>query len=200
MAAQVADTATTRRQTPFGVIAVLGLILTGCSAITFSARPSAPPSSSATASPTGDPTPPNDRVVIDCSIILSDAHAAELTPSLTPVPAFTPSPGTLGATMVAEGGRPCGWGAGATASLEVVAAIPTPAGLTTAKKAAASTGQLAHFTQADAAYFEIADGIGRAQIFMGSYWIEVASSTFTTAEQAENVYSVVINDLRSAGG
>ena len=180
-------------------IASLGLILTGCSIVGDPVPPSSPVPSTSSAS-TPDPSPATDKVVINCNLVLSDAHAAGLSPSVRPIPTFAPAAGTLGATMVEQGGRPCGWGAESAASLEVVVAIPTAAGLVTAKTSAASTGQVADAPQADAAYFEIASGWGRAQIFLGSYWIEVASPAFTTPQQAEDVYSSVISDLRSAGG
>ncbi|HEU0205072.1 MAG TPA: hypothetical protein VFQ74_00040 [Pseudolysinimonas sp.] len=187
------------RPTSVLVIAALGLILTGCSVEAGPARsrPTAPLSSSAT---TADPSPAALKVVINCNLVLSDAHAAALSPSVRPIPTFAPAAGTLGAKMVEQGGRPCGWGAESTASLEVVVAIPTAAGLAAAKMSAASTGQIANAAHASAAYFEVAGGWGRAQIFMGSYWIEVASPAFTTPEQAEGVYSSVIADVRSAGG
>ena len=131
--------------------------------------------------------------------MLSDAHAAALTPPLTPVPNYLPASGSLGASMVAQGGQSCGW-SGDGSSLEVVVAIPFAAGLRAARAAATSTGQPSDALQADSVFFEVSDGVGRAQIFMGSEWFEVASPAFATPDEAESVYALVISDLRSAGG
>lgn len=140
-----------------------------------------------------------ERVVINCNLIVTDDDAARLTPPLTPVAGYTPAAGTLGATMVAGGAQPCGWGLGSTASLEVVVAIPGYAAFKAAE-AAASTGQVAPSQRGDKIYFQVTDGVGRAQVFIGRYWIEVASAAFTTPEQAQTVYGVVVSNLRSAGG
>ena len=194
------ETSPARRSATVITLAALAAVLAGCSPLSTS--PSTAPAAASTSSPSAAPdaTPTSNTVVIDCDLVLSDADAAGLTPSLKPIPSFAPAAGTLGAAMVEQGGRPCGWGAESAASLEAVVAIPTPAGLAAAKKAASSTGQVTDAGQSDAAYFEVTNGVGRAQIFMGSYWIEVASPAFTTADQAESVYSLVIHDLRSAGG
>jgi hypothetical protein len=132
--------------------------------------------------------------------MLTDEHAAELAPPLTPMPGYVPAAGTLGAAMVAQGGQACGWQSGSAWALEVVAALPSDTGLASAEKAA-SHGEKAPAPLARAAYFTVGDdGIGRAQIFMGSYWIEVASPAFTTADEAEAIYYQVIRTFRSAGG
>lgn len=179
-------------------VLVLAGALAGCTAGQPGAAPPSPATATTSAAvPSADPTPA--PVVMNCNLVIMDADAARLTPPLTAVPGYTPAAGTLGATMVAQGAQPCGWGTGPTASVEVVVAIPTAKGLTAAK-AAASTGQVAPSLRGDTVYFQVTDGVGRAQIFIGSYWIEVASATFTTAEEAEAVYDVVIRDLRSAGG
>jgi hypothetical protein len=172
--------------------------LAGCAAGTGVSTPSAPATAaSETATPSAHPTP--ERIIINCNLVMTDADAARLTPPLIPVAGYAPAAGTLGATMVAGGAQHCGWGTGSTASVEVVVAIPTAKGLIAAK-AAASTGQVAPSLRGDTIYFQVTDGVGRAQVFIGSYWIEVASAAFTTPEEAEAVYDVVIRDLRSAGG
>jgi len=176
---------------------VLASALAGCT-VGHGAVPSSPAATpSAVTIPTADPTPV--PVVISCNLIFTDADAAALTPPLTPVAGYTPAAGTLGATMVAGGAQHCGWGTGSTASLEVVVAIP-PAAEFEKAEAAASGGQVAPSLRGDTVYFQATDGVGRAQAFIGRYWIEVASAAFTTPEQAQTVYGVVIGNLRSAGG
>lgn len=188
------------RRTSLIAVAALALVLTGCSSLLGSTGTVAPQTTSPAGSPSTAAQPTPVPVVINCNLVLSDADAAGLTPSVKPIPTFAPAAGTLGATMVEQGARPCGWGAESAATLEVVVAIPTAAGLTAAKKAASSTGQVADPELSDGAYFEVVGGVGRAQVFIGSYWIEVASPDFATADQAASVYSLVIHDLRSAGG
>lgn len=190
------------RWTSLAGVVALASALAACSFVGTSGSPTSSPAASppaATAAP-ATPGPEHDHVIIDCNLVFADDQAAALTPPLIPVPTFAPAAGSLGAAMVDAGGKPCGWGTDATtASLEVVVAIPTETELTAAK-ASASTGQVAHSLRSDTIYFAVADGVGRAQVFFGSYWIEVASSAFTTPDQAEAVYDLVIQDLRSAGG
>lgn len=155
---------------------------------------------SETTTPTvSEPSPTSEQVALNCNLVISDSDAAALAPPLHPIPSFTPPSGTLQSLLVEHGGQPCGWGADSTASLQVIVAIPFASGLTAAKAAAAS-GQAIDVPQVDAAYFETSDGMGQAQIFMGSYWIDVASRTFTTADQAVDTCAVVVRNLRSAGG
>jgi hypothetical protein len=128
---------------------------------------------SPTITPTvSEPSPTSEKVVLNCNTVLSDSDAAALTPPLHPIPSFA-SP--------------------------VIVAIPFATELTAAKAAAAS-GEAVDVSQVDAAYFETSDGMGQVQIFMGSYWIDCASSAFTGADQAVETCSLVVSNLRGAGG
>jgi hypothetical protein len=155
---------------------------------------------SPTITPTvSEPSPTSEKVVLNCNTVLSDSDAAALTPPLHPIPSFASPVGTLETLLIEHGGQPCGWGAESTASLQVIVAIPFATELTAAKAAAAS-GEAVDVSQVDAAYFETSDGMGQVQIFMGSYWIDCASSAFTGADQAVETCSLVVSNLRGAGG
>ena len=152
------------------------------------------------ATPSGnEPSPTSEKVALNCNLVLTDGDAAALVPPLHPIPSFEPPSGTLPSLLVEHGGQPCGWGPESTASLQVIVAIPFATGLTAAKAAAAS-GQAVDVSQVDAAYFETSDGMGQVQIFMGSYWIDVASPAFTSADQALGACSLIVRNLRGAGG
>jgi hypothetical protein len=178
-----------RRVAAIATAALLAGLLSSCST---EASPTVTPSQS-------EPSPTSEKVALNCNLLLSDRDAAALTPPLHPIPAFGPPSGTLPSLLVEHGGQPCGWGVGSSASLQVVLAIPFASELTAAKAAAAS-GQAIDVPQVDAAYFEISDGMGQVQVFVGSYWIDIASPAFTTADQAVGTSELVVRNLRGAGG
>jgi len=178
-----------RNITVLGLVAASCLVLTGCSLGSGAApRSSAPPTQSR--------APLN----VECSLFLKDADAAALTPPLQPIPSYKPGPGTPEAAMVGQGGRACGWGTDSVASLVITLAIPGVHALAAARKAA-STGEPMSPPQVDVAYFARGtDGIGREQIFLGSEWLEIASPSFATADDAAAIDGRIILTWRSAGG
>ena len=168
--------------------------LSACSSLI----PTTPPPTTGAPAPRA-PSPTSEQIALNCDLMITDADAAAFTPPLHPIPSFVPSAGTLPSVLVQHGGQPCGWGADSAASLQVVVAVPFTSGLKAAK-AAAAAGQPVDLAQVDAAYFTTSDGMGQVQIFLGSYWIDVASPSFTSADQAQTVSALVVHNLRGAGG
>lgn len=181
-----------RRFTPAAVIGAAALLVSILSACTGQLPRTVPPTVS-------EPSPTSQQVTLDCDLFLTDRDAASLSPAVHPIPSFTPPSGSLEALLVDHGGQPCGWGADSSASLQVIVAIPFAPGLRAAKAAAAS-GQAIDVPQVDAAYFSTSAGMGHVQIFLGGYWIDVASPAFTTADQALSTSSLVVRNIRGAGG
>ncbi len=189
------------------LMVVAALALSGCRLIVKTVplgdagRPLGSPAASPTPAPSPSGKPTYGKVVMNCDLILSTAHAAELTPSLTPDPSYQPKAGSLGADMQAKGAHVCGWANKAkSASIEVALALGSPAAITLAEAAAAASGVTAPPAGAQAAYFTRVGKVGQAEIFLGSYWIETSSTSFDTAVTASDFYSVMLQDLRSAGG
>lgn len=178
-----------RRLAPIAAAALLAGLLAACST---EASPTVTPTLS-------EPSPTSEKVALNCNLLLSDRDAAASTPPLHPIPTFVPPSGTLPSLLVEHGGQPCGWGVDSSASLQVILAIPFASEFTAAKAAAAS-GQAIDVPQVDAAYFEISDGMGQVQVFFGSYWIDIASPAFTTPDRAVSMSTLVVRNLRSAGG
>jgi hypothetical protein len=183
-----------RRTIVLAATVVLALALAGCGALRPSADGPAPTDPDAT-----EPATPRP-VVIDCALLLSDADAAGLTPPLAPIASYTPTPGTLGATMAADGARVCGWGTGGAATLEIAAALPASKDLAAAKTAAETGGESLAPAQTDGGFFAVEGGVGRVQLFIGQWWIVISSSAFTESDKGALVSPHVIHDLRTAGG
>jgi hypothetical protein len=194
----------TRIGLTFAVIAVASITLTGC--VQGVASPVSTPSASrnihtptaASTSPAPEPTGP--RVTTTCDRILTAAQVYAYNPNVVADTAYSPKPGSLPASMKANGALACGWiNETSRVELEVTVTIATASELTAAK-AVAAKGASVHTDSADLAYFAVSGGIGAAQLFQGSYWVAVSSAGFPTSDDAAAVYDVVMNNLRTAGG
>jgi hypothetical protein len=178
--------------------------LTGClqSSTTLpGSRPShtAPPSASSSSSATPVPTPTSEKVVEDCNILFTPAQVYAYNPNFVRETAYVPRPGSVPAAIAAVEGQTCGWLDETSGSrIEVGLATPFTAQWTAAK-AAASSG-----TPLDSAgyhgYFAVKDGVGSAQFFFGSIWLDVSSADFASSDDASAVYSIVLENQVHAGG
>ena len=177
--------------------------LTGClqsSTNLPGSRPSdtsSPSGSSPTATPT--PTPTNNKVVEDCNILFTPAQVYAYNPNFVRETAYVPKAGSVPAAIAAVDGQTCGWlNESSGSSIDVGLAIPTTAQWTAAKGAASSG------TPIDEAgyhgFFAVSNGVGSAQFFFGSIWLDVSSADFATADDASLVYSTVLQNQLHAGG
>jgi hypothetical protein len=193
-------------------IAIASIALTGCvqgsktpgshpSASHGSHTPTAPSASpTATATATATPPPTGPRVTTTCDRILTSDQAYAFNPNVVVDTGYSPKPGSLPATMKANGALACGWiNETSRVELEVTVTIGTAPELAAAK-AAAANGASVHTDSADLAYFAVSGGVGTAQLFQGSYWVAVSSADFQTGDDASSIYDVVMNNLRTAGG
>jgi hypothetical protein len=163
-------------------------------------RPSDSPSPSnslTTATPV--PTPTSEKVVEDCNILFSPAQVYAYNPNFVRETAYVPKAGSVPAAIAAVDGQTCGWvDETSGSSIEVGVATPYTARWTAAK-AAASSG-----TPLDEAgyhgFFAVKDGVGSAQFFFGSIWLDVSSADFAVANDASPVYSIVLQNQLHAGG
>jgi hypothetical protein len=189
-------------------IAIASIALTGC--VQGSKTPGSHPSAShgshtptaPSASPTATPTPPptGPRVTTTCDRILTAGQVYAYNPNVVADASYSPKPGSLPASMKADGALACGWiNETSRVELEVTVTIGTAPELAAAKAAAAKGGSV-HSDSADLAYFAVSGGVGTAQLFQGSYWVAVSSGDFLTSDDASAIYDVVMNNLRTAGG
>ena len=167
-------------------------------------RPSDTPSASgspptATPVPTPTPTATSEKVVEDCNILFTPAQVYAYNPNFVRETAYGPKAGSVLAAIAAVDGQTCGWlNESSGSSIEVGLAIPTTAQWTAAK-AAASTGTPLDQAGNDG-FFAVKDGVGSAQFFFGSIWLDVSSGDFTTADDAAAVYPTVLQNQLHAGG
>lgn len=158
-----------------------------------------PSGSSPTATPTPTPIPTSEKVVEDCNVLFTPAQVYAYNPNFVRETAYVSKAGSVPALIAAVDGQTCGWlDETSGSSIEVGLAIPTTQQWTAAK-AAASSG-----TPLDEAghhgFFAVKDGVGSAQFFFGSTWLDVSSADFTTADDASPVYSIVLQNQLHAGG
>ena len=158
---------------------------------------SATPTPSPTATPTASPTP--KRFAESCGILLTPAQVYAYNPNYVADPAYAPKPGTVAAAIAADLGQTCGW-INETSGAELeVAVTALPAAQWTAAQAAASGGTPIS-TAGEHGYFAVKNGVGSAQFFFGSLWLDVSSTDFVAAADAGAVYPAVVQNQRAAGG
>lgn len=188
------------------VAAVLGvgLGLTGCIQSPTplpGGNPSATnPSGSATSdAPTPTPTPSGPKFAEDCSTLLSDAQVYDYNPNYVADPAYSPKPGSIPAAIAAHRGQTCGW-INETSRTEIEIAITslTPDQWTAAGAAAAGGTPIS--AAGEHGYFAVKNGLGSAQFFFGSIWLDVSSTDFATAADAQALYPIVVQNQLHAGG
>ena len=81
--------------------------------------------------------------------------------------------------------------------LEVAIATPLPSDLSAAKAAAAGGSPIT--SGGESGYFAVHNGVGSAQFFFGSLWLDVSSADFTTAADAQAIYPTVVANQQKAG-
>jgi hypothetical protein len=167
--------------------------------------PTATPSASATATPpprsTATPTPTEtaSKFSEDCNILLTPAQVYAYNPNFVADSSYKPKAATIPATIAANNGQTCGWLNETSGTvLEVAIATPLPSGLAAARAAAADGTPIS--SNGENGYFAVHKGIGSAQFFFGSLWLDVSSPDFTAVTDAQAVYPTVIANQQHAGG
>jgi hypothetical protein len=112
---------------------------------------------------------------------------------------YVAKPGTVAGSIAAANGQVCAW-VNETSGDELVVAITAVSPAAFAAAQSAASGGTPIDTDGNKGYFAVKDGIGSAQIFMGSIWLTVSSVEFATADDAAALYPVVVHNQRGAGG
>jgi hypothetical protein len=187
--------------------------LTGClqastlpPGITPTASPSpSAPSSAATpsANPTqsAHPTPPKTapRFTENCNILFTPAQVYAYNPNFVADASYKPKAGSIPAAIAAYSGQTCGWLNETSGSL-IEVAIATPLAPDLAKAKAAASGGTAISVGGENGYFAVTNGVGSAQFFFGSFWLDVSSQDFAAVSDAQSTYTAVVQNQQHAGG
>jgi hypothetical protein len=186
----------------------LAVGLTGCiqsttalpgTTASATATRSASPSSSASETPSPTPSSGAPTFVENCSILLTPDQVYAFNPNFVADPSYKPKAGSIPAKIAANGGQTCGWLNESSGSLlEVAIATPTATALNAAKTAA--SGGTPIDANGKPGYFAVVNGVGSAQFFFGSFWLDVASGDFTAVADAQSVYPTVVQNQVTAGG
>jgi len=176
------------------------MVLTGCTT-PEPAPTSAPPSPSDSSTPTPEPSettapPTSTPVDIACDILVPPQVMYDFNPNFSLLASFTPASGSAAADAVAAEGTACRWQN--NTSGEVVDVSVASFDADTLDRLATDT--YGHSTMVptyggDEAYFEVADGVGEAVVFDGSYWVVVSSSYFLEPGDAEPIVAAVLAAL-----
>jgi hypothetical protein len=149
--------------------------------------------------PSPSPTQIQTQVVIDCNSLLTPAQVYAYNPNFVRDVTYKPKPGSVPAAIASELGQTCGW-VNETSGDEIEVAVTyLPVAKWNAAKTAASGG-----TPIDAAgsdgYFSVTDGVGSAQLFYGTVWLDVSSVDFEAPVDASALYPIVVQNQRGLGG
>jgi hypothetical protein len=180
----------------------IAVCLTGCIQSTTARpgiAPTATPSSSASAQASPSPTASAPKFAEDCNILLTPAQVYAYNPNFVADTSYKPKAGAIPATIAANNGQACGWLDETSGSvLEVAIAAPLPSDLAAAKTAAAGGTPIT--SGGEQGYFAVHNGIGSAQFFFGSLWLDVSSPDFAVVTDAQAIYPTVIANQQHAGG
>jgi hypothetical protein len=193
-----------------GIVAItvgVAVGLTGClqstSALPDGTATTPTPSASATAAPTTTSVPTADpgtpKFTEACDILLTSAQVYAYNPNFVADSAYAAQRGTIPGAIAADSGQTCGWVNETSGDkIEVAVATPLAPALAAAKSAASSGKPISAAGQQG--YFAVKDGVGSAQFFIGSLWLDISSVDFATAGDAEAIYPTVVQNQLSAGG
>ncbi len=182
------------------------LVLTACTSNPVQAG--ADPDRSSTGSPaegsdsaaTAAPSQPAGiPVTLGCDQIVPLADVTRFDPALTPLNDYSPTSDSPAATVVSLQGVACAWAAaGGSDRLEVAVAQMSPADIEARKNAMVSESkQVPTFIPAaDEGYFRLDGATGRADAFVGDYWIVAASPLFYEPGDAQTVVEAAAASLR----
>jgi hypothetical protein len=193
-------------------LVALMLLLTGCTSnpVQAGADPDAQSSASAGSgsssgngsgpAATSTPTQPvGIPVTLGCDQIVPPEEMTRFDAALAPESGYSPAAGSAAATVVSLQGVACAWGArGGADRVEVAVAQMSPADIEARKNAMVSESkQVPTFNAAsDEGYFRVDGSTGRADAFVGDYWIVASSPLFYEPGDAQSIIETAAASLR----
>jgi hypothetical protein len=162
---------------------------------TSTARPSA----IGTPSPIGTAPQAATKFAENCSTLLTAAQVYAYNPNYVADTAYAPKAGSIAASIAANLGQTCGW-VNETSGVELAVGVAKPAAAVLASTKSTASSGTPISANGENGYFAVANGVGSAQFFIGSLWVDISSADFTSPSDAQPVYSVVVRNQLSAGG
>lgn len=182
------------------------LVLTACTSNPVQAGADSDRSSTGSPTEGSDPAataapsqPAGIPVTLGCDQIVPLADVTRFDAALSPVTDYSPAAGSPAATIVSLQGVACAWAAaGGSDRVEVAVAQMSPADVEARKNAMVSESkQVPTFNPAaDEGYFRVDGTAGRADAFVGDYWIVAASPLFYEPGDAQAVVEAAAASLR----
>ncbi|CAN5492965.1 hypothetical protein BH09ACT4_BH09ACT4_24720 [soil metagenome] len=188
-----------RYASSFAVAALALAVLAGCTPTEVDGTPTTAPTDGTgqTSTPTPAPTdqPVGTPIDATCDQLVSADTLFVYNPNFGPIDDFAPPVGSPAATAVSSGGVACRWQNQTSGdNIDISVAQLDENSLTALKNQAFDESEMVQ-TYGDEAYFTVADGVGVAQVFQGSFWIVAASPVFFEPGDATEVINSVIAAL-----
>ncbi len=166
---------------------VIVLLLAGCTQAPVEEPPTA--GYTPTPAPTSTvprPTPTPDAGVVPvttaCDALIDSQAMYEYNSNVTAVADFVPSPDSAATEALRSSGIACRWVNQSSGDTIDVSVVNYKEAKLAEKKAAVAAASTPAPILGDEGYFDVAGGVGEAQIFSGTYWITATSSTFFGAD------------------
>jgi len=194
---------TTKALLAAAVVGALAMSLTGCLDNTPISKPTAThththtPSASPTPTPSPTPTASSDPPVTQTCVQLFTAQQAyDYNPNVVANTSYTAASGSFAAQAASENGQACGWiNETSNVQLDIAVSEPNATELAAAKAFATANGGLASFDTGGTQNFQIRNGTGVMQVFIGTYWVIISSADFTEVSDAQPVAQTVLTNL-----
>lgn len=162
-----------------------------------SSTPSAAPAPSPTPTPT--PSDPPTPVTLTCDQIVTPGQMYAYNPNFGADPGYTPTAGSLPASIVAYKGVACGWlNQTSNDVIEIAVAKPPASQLDGLKNTAVTTSQPVPtygIPPQVEGYFAMRGTKGEVQIFTGPYWVVAISPAFQEPGDAAPLMQNVLDNL-----
>lgn len=182
--------------------ATLGLVLAGCvqqtpnptNSATDSPSSSSTPSTSPSATPTASGVP-SIPVTTACTAIFTAQQVYDFNPNYVATASYKPAPGTLQAQAAADQGRACAW-LNETSGVKLEISVARPGNLASLRSGASGSSE--QLGGSAVGYFSTAGGVGRMQIFSGTYWIVISSQDISGTGDVDPIAKDVLGNLNGA--
>lgn len=189
-------------------VVVLSLALVGCTSNPVAPAPSTPASASAPAetpgtTPSATPTTPAGiPVTIPCDSLVTPDQLYAFNANYGVNPQYVVEPGSAAAQIVALQGISCGWlNQTSNQTIEVALAHLEPADIEDRKNQLVISSHVVptYNDVADEGYFTTDGTIGRADVFVGDYWLMLRSSEFFEPGDAIALVDPVAGNIAALG-
>lgn len=157
--------------------------------------PTPTPSATLEPSPSGDPTTAPDVLDISCADLVDPDAVYAFNPNLALLGDWTPDAGTAAADAVDAGGLACRWVFESGAGTMDISVARLPEDRIVELKNEAFAGSEMVPTYGEEAYFEVEDGIGRAIVFEGRFWMVVSSASFAEPGEPSEIIDSALTAL-----